>query len=238
MSMPSRAQWRTIAPSLPLRWGTKAYDLMAAIPLVVWYGLTVIGQFGVLRGEIARVDLSRPDAMLWLTVLSKLAVLLFAVTVIGLLFARRPPTAGASGIAPRVAAILGTYLSVGLLMLPRPALPPALLAVSTSLILAGMAFALYALLSLGSSISMMAEARKLVTSGPYSIVRHPLYVAEEIAGLGVLIQFFSVWAVLIAVLQFCCQLYRMQCEENVLSGAFDDYQSYKARTFRMIPGIY
>jgi protein-S-isoprenylcysteine O-methyltransferase Ste14 len=238
MSILSRAQVRTVAPPRQLRWGTKAYDLMAAVPLVVWYGLTVIGQSGVLRGEIARVDLSRPDAMLWLTILSKLAVLLFAVTVIGLLFGRRPPTAGASGIAPRVAGILGTYFSVALLMLPRPVLAPAVLALSTSLILAGMALALYALLSLGSSISMMAEARKLVTSGPYSIVRHPLYVAEEIAGLGVLIQFFSVWAVLIAVLQFCCQLYRMQCEENVLSGAFADYQSYKARTFRMIPGVY
>lgn len=238
MSMLSRVQLPMIAPPRQLRWGTKAYDLMAAIPLVVWYGLTVIGQSRILHRDILRLDFARPDVPLALAILSKLAALLFAVTVIGLLFARRPPKAASGGVAPRVAAILGTYLSVGLLMLPRPAIPESALALSTGLVFAGMVFGIYALIWLGSSISMMAEARKLVTSGPYSVIRHPLYLAEEIAGFGVLLQFLSPWAVLIAALQFCCQLYRMHCEEAVLERAFPEYGPYKARTARLIPGVY
>ena len=51
--------------------------------------------------------------------------------------------------------------------------------VSTVLILVSSVAAVVALLRLGRSFSMMAEARRLVTSRPYRYVRHPLYLVEE-----------------------------------------------------------
>ena len=72
----------------------------------------------------------------------------------------------------------------------------------------------------------------------HAIVRHPLYLGEEIAILGVVLQYLSFWALLILALQVFCQLYRMSCEEQVLGNTFPDYGAYKSRTFRLVPGVY
>ena len=101
-----------------------------------------------------------------------------------------------------------------------------------------MAFASYAIAFLGRSFSLMPEARELVTGGPYSRLRHPLYVGEELAVIGAAVQFISPLALVLLALQICCQLYRMHCEESVLEKTFPAYGAYRARTARLIPGIY
>ena len=45
--------------------------------------------------------------------------------------------------------------------------------------------------SVGRSVSVMPEARKLVTSGLYRHIRRPLYLVEEIGVLGLFLQFRS-----------------------------------------------
>jgi protein-S-isoprenylcysteine O-methyltransferase Ste14 len=109
---------------------------------------------------------------------------------------------------------------------------------STLLILCGVVFALYAVLWLGRSFSVMPEARRLVTNGPYSVIRHPLYLGEAVALAGVTLQFLSPWALALLALQCIFQLERMKNEELVLSRAFPDYQDYAARTARLLPGLY
>src|SRR6185437_15643215 len=104
------------------------------------------------------------------------------------------------------------------------------LSVSTAMVLGGMAFACYSLLWLGRSFSLMAEARRLVTGGPYGIVRHPLYIGEQVAILGAAIPVMSPAALVLLALQVGCQLYRMDREEEVLAQAFPEYEAYKAHT--------
>jgi protein-S-isoprenylcysteine O-methyltransferase Ste14 len=238
MSDISQARRPFAALAETLRWGTKAHDLVAIVPLVAWYGLTLIVTIKALEQQLTGFSLARPDLVLVLTILSKLAVLLIATVIVGLLIFRLPPRSGARGFLPRAAALLGTYLSVGIAMLHPAHLPVSMLALSTALILGGTAFAINALLHLGRSFSLVAEARKLVTSGPYSMVRHPLYLGEEVAIFGMAIQFFSPLAGLLLALQIACQIYRMGREEDVLTQAFPDYRDYKARTFRVVPGLY
>jgi protein-S-isoprenylcysteine O-methyltransferase Ste14 len=84
----------------------------------------------------------------------------------------------------------------------------------------------------------MAETRQLVTTGPYRFVRHPLYLAEEIAIVGVFIQFASVWTALLLAVQIGFQLRRMHNEELVLAAGFSEYDAYRRNTARLIPGIY
>jgi protein-S-isoprenylcysteine O-methyltransferase Ste14 len=88
---------------------------------------------------------------------------------------------------------------------------------------------------LGKAFSIMAEARRLVTHGPYRYVRHPLYVCEEIAVIGIFIQVMSPMALMIFVLHAVCQIRRMLNEERVLQAAFPEYENYARRTPRLIP---
>jgi len=109
---------------------------------------------------------------------------------------------------------------------------------STLQILCGVVFALYAVLELGRSFSVMPEARRLVTNGPYSVIRHPVYLGEAVALAGVTSQYLSPWALLLLALQFIFQLERMKNEERVLSCAYPEYRDYAARTARLLPGLY
>jgi protein-S-isoprenylcysteine O-methyltransferase Ste14 len=84
----------------------------------------------------------------------------------------------------------------------------------------------------------MAETRQLVTTGPYRFVRHPLYLAEEIAMVGVFVQFASVYTALLLAAQIAFQLRRMHNEELVLTASFPEYAAYQRHTARLVPGIY
>jgi protein-S-isoprenylcysteine O-methyltransferase Ste14 len=231
------------APAAARRWralpqrGSKAYDLLVASPLILWFSIGSVGCFAYLHDRLG-VLLVHPSATVCLQIFAKIAVLLFALLAVGMLFLRRAPKSGAQGLGSRIASLLGTYLSVGIVLLPPAPLPPLLLAVSAILVLAGGAFSCYAILYLGRSFSLMAEARELVTGGPYAFIRHPLYVGEGVSIIGATMQFMSPIAVALLVLQICCQLYRMHCEEAVLTGSFPDYAEYTSRTARVIPGVY
>jgi protein-S-isoprenylcysteine O-methyltransferase Ste14 len=84
----------------------------------------------------------------------------------------------------------------------------------------------------------MAQARRLVTTGPYAIVRHPLYLCEEITVLGVALMHFSFVAVLMVAAQWMFQLRRMTNEEKVLGAAFPECVAYAARTPKIIPRLF
>jgi protein-S-isoprenylcysteine O-methyltransferase Ste14 len=91
---------------------------------------------------------------------------------------------------------------------------------------------------LGLSFSLIPQARKLVTSGPYAIVRHPLYLVEEAAVAGILLQYAWLAALPFLILHATVQIRRMQLEEKVLQKAFPDYAAYALKTSRLIPGVW
>jgi len=70
------------------------------------------------------------------------------------------------------------------------------------------------------------------------LVRHPLYLTEEIAIFGMFMQFASIWTVLILALQITFQLRRIHNEEAILTEAFPEYSMYREATNRLIPGVW
>jgi protein-S-isoprenylcysteine O-methyltransferase Ste14 len=213
-------------------------NFLFGLPLMGWYALGLISQAPQLAQECASLLHGHSDPLVAIDILSRGAVLLFAAVLIGLVAFRKPATAGAPGFMPKLIAFLGAFLGVAIVALPRAKIGWQVEVVSTTLILGGMGFAVYALLWLGRSISVLSEARNLVTGGPYGLVRHPLYLGEETALIGVAMQFWSPAAAAILLLQFGFQLMRMRNEEDVLRKAFADYATYETRVRRIVPGLY
>lgn len=159
---------------------------------------------------------------------------LFAVVV---LF-RLPPLAKSSGARPRLIALAGTGSPALLTLLPRN--PDSLEVNIASSLLVALGFGLtgYCLAHLDRATSIMPEARRLVTSGPYRLVRHPMYLCEQIGLFGVALPYLSPWLTPLLAVQMALQLQRMRHEERVLGTSFPAYADYARRTRRVLPGLY
>jgi protein-S-isoprenylcysteine O-methyltransferase Ste14 len=83
------------------------------------------------------------------------------------------------------------------------------------------------------------RGQSIVTTGPYAVVRHPMYAGASIYMIGMALLLGS-WIGLAVVLPFVAILsIRIGLEERTLRGAFADYDSYAARIrFRLIPGVW
>jgi protein-S-isoprenylcysteine O-methyltransferase Ste14 len=230
-TLPAIAQWKAFKE-------TKLYDFLAASPLIAWYLLCVASQLPALARLARETDFASIDILTTAHLASKLATLLFVATLGVLLVLRHTPLARTRGFYPRIAAIGGAYLGVGVVLLPARELAASLYLASTGLILGGTVFALYAVTRLGRSLSMLPEARRLVTSGPYASIRHPLYLGEAVALAGLTLQYFSWAAVALFVVQCVFQLERIKNEEKILSRIFPEYRDYMTHTARLVPGLY
>ena len=223
---------------------TKFYDLIVAAPMIAWFMFSVAQMLPPLTQRVTlmvlfvRTDPSVLPVTLVLRTVSEIITLAFFVLLVVMFAVRYIPQRGALGFWPRFAAVAGTFLSLGFAQLPQQELSPGLFLVSLLLLIGGTAFAVYAVFVLGRSISVLPEARRLVTRGPYALVRHPLYLGEMVAIAGIALQHLSAWALLLLGLAWAFQLQRMKYEEQVLSKSFPEYGDYMAKTARLVPGVY
>jgi protein-S-isoprenylcysteine O-methyltransferase Ste14 len=118
---------------------------------------------------------------------------------------------------------------------------PWLQGIGLALFVLGLALAIWARVYLGRNWGMpmsQKEDPELVTSGPYSKIRHPIYTGIILAMIGTTIAVSIYW--LIAVLLIGAYfLYSAIVEERTMTRAFpDSYPGYKASTKMLIPFIY
>lgn len=104
--------------------------------------------------------------------------------------------------------------------------------VGTVLVVTGISMIVVARYQLGSSFSVKAEAKKLVTRGLYSKMRNPIYVfgMVMIVGLALVVQLRALWVV--AAIIFIAQVVRARREAAVLEAAFgEEYREYRRKTW-------
>jgi protein-S-isoprenylcysteine O-methyltransferase Ste14 len=185
--------------------------------------------------EIGTGSISSKDLLQFAALIGSSA---FSLVAIYFLATRSLPLARSKGMLPRVTAIVGSFVGSGIFFLPAAHLTFVMQAVSNVLIVVGCGGAFVVLLRLGRAFSMLPEARKLDTGGPYAIVRHPLYVCETVAYLGLVLQFRQPWALIIMLVGSAVMGTRAVFEEKVLEARFPRYASYRAQTSRFVPGVY
>jgi protein-S-isoprenylcysteine O-methyltransferase Ste14 len=90
---------------------------------------------------------------------------------------------------------------------------------------------------LARSYGIVAADRGLVTGGPYAVVRHPLYSAYIVGGIGYLMQSLSIWNAAVDVIAVAWQLVRIRAEERHLDSPA--YAAYRTRVrWRLYPKLW
>jgi protein-S-isoprenylcysteine O-methyltransferase Ste14 len=114
--------------------------------------------------------------------------------------------------------------------------------VGVLLFVAGGALRIWPVFLLGNRFSGLVAIQPghaLLTSGIYSVIRHPSYLGLLTNSLGWGLAFRSGVGVLITVLLLPPLLARIRSEEALLHSQFGaEYEAYRARTARLIPGLY
>ena len=162
-------------------------------------------------------------------------VLKFAVAVAFTVFVIIRDPARRRARKPVAYLVCAAVIVPAVLRAPSEAASPALVIAGEAIAVLGCAWMLYAALALGRCFGVLPEARGLVTHGPYSLVRHPLYLGEFGAVAGLLIASPSPRNLAAGVAFAIAQFTRMGLEERALTREFPEYADYAALTPRLVP---
>ena len=214
------------------RQDSRLWDFLAGLPLMLLCAFGIAGIFIQVHrqwpgaGSVASVAL----------ILSEISGGLFLCMQLIFTALRRLPLAKSPGLAPRLWALAGANSSYLVLLLPKENPGAVLALLSACLICCGALGSVVVLMWLGRGFAIFPQARLLATRGPYRLVRHPLYLCEQISLFGVCIPYLQPWGFLIVLAGLGLQFPRMRYEEDILLQTFPNYADYAAHTPMIIPG--
>jgi protein-S-isoprenylcysteine O-methyltransferase Ste14 len=161
-----------------------------------------------------------------------LVVVLFAVRRRGIKGQRA--TLGQAAVA-----LVGTFLLNVVAYLPiEDSTSTASLFASSVVVLLGTGFTIWSLAVLGRCFGLFPEVRGLVLRGPYRLVRHPVYLGEVAAALGLLLAKPHPLVIALVGVFVGFQYLRTVYEERALSAAYPaEYPAYARQVPRLLPGV-
>lgn len=91
----------------------------------------------------------------------------------------------------------------------------------------------------GAATIRVEENQSVISTGPYAIVRHPMYAAALILMLGIPLALGSWWGLFALVAGVPALVWRILDEERLLKRDLTGYAEYTQRMrFRLIPGLF
>jgi protein-S-isoprenylcysteine O-methyltransferase Ste14 len=175
----------------------------------------------------------------WLATPSRLTLLLLVVAncfTTGLSLIVRTPRRRDWRPIAMLCALGGTYgciaynFKTGIEIVPQ--------SIGVMLQMSGIAWQLFAKVSLRRSFGVLPANRGVVSRGAYRFIRHPMYLGYFVTDLGFLLTNFTVYNLCVLVVQMSCQVGRILQEERMLSGD-EHYLAYRNQVrFRLIPTLF
>ena len=155
-------------------------------------------------------------------------------------------------VASRILRVLGILIVVVLLSTTRIPLPWLYLELwpvgllpfwlGVAITVAGLLFAVWAREHLGRNWSRsvtIKQDHELITSGPYGMVRHPIYTGVLTGFLGMAIAISQVRGVIACALMFLVFWAKLRLEEEWMSSQFGEtYAAYAHRTSALVPYLF
>jgi protein-S-isoprenylcysteine O-methyltransferase Ste14 len=93
--------------------------------------------------------------------------------------------------------------------------------------------------SYASAIVETVEHQRVITSGPYAIVRHPMYAGAIVMLVGTPLALGSYWALLVLLPMTAAIIWRLLDEERLLERELPGYAEYRVRVrYRLVPLVW
>ena len=131
-------------------------------------------------------------------------------------------------------------VSLGIIFFTGPVIPQALLL--KTVFIGGVLLGLWSFWEMRKSKLQatpdVAPGSKLIKSGPYRYIRHPMYTGLLLITISILVSYFSPLRLIAAVILTVDLLIKIQYEEKLLNKYFKEYGRYLKHTWRLIPFIY
>lgn len=92
-----------------------------------------------------------------------------------------------------------------------------------------------------SKINIAPQPRKgaiLVQSGPYKVIRHPMYTSIIIAVTPLIISHWDLDMFIFLMFLYVNLILKLRFEEKLLLNFFPSYKEYKKKTWKIIPFLY
>ncbi len=85
----------------------------------------------------------------------------------------------------------------------------------------------------------VAENQKVISTGPYALVRHPMYASAMLYVIGMPLALGSYWGLLGAALLAFAIIWRLLDEEKFLTQSLAGYKEYQEKVrYRLLPGVW
>jgi protein-S-isoprenylcysteine O-methyltransferase Ste14 len=161
---------------------------------------------------------------------------------------RRLRARGEKEASQQIVRLILSVVMIPLLVLPGlghrfgwSQLPASIAVVADAVVVLGFAmiFLTFKANSHAGAIIDVAPDQRVVSTGPYAMVRHPMYLGATLLLLAIPFALGSAWAIIFAVIAVCALVWRLLEEERYLSQHLPGYDDYRQVTrYRLVPLVW